>query len=420
MLSLPRLSMVLATAAALCWVVPGLVQRATQPDRVRSTAYYSAVTGQFHLRTDTFEATRYSTEDGQGQTVAEHRRDLPFVYAADLAKHRQFPAQVAGQGVTVEQARQETQVLAFKPQSWNTAGINLNTLLESAPWGTRLSLPDDMFRLETDGLTFLRTADGGVDAAKSTRFTAALTAAGVRWPLRGMGGNPSPLKDFDEGYLLVDADGRLFQLKQRQGEPEIRALGLTVSDPVRAVAVSEHPRREILGTVVTDSAVLLVTYDGRLIPLPAVGFSADSHTVQLRTDPLNRTVVSTHVLDPVGVPAQVVATDRAYQPIRTLDLPLPEEFRDRLIVQRQILAALFPLSLVQYSPAEGRVILQIRWAGSVLPALAGCLLSVAGLALLRHRRGRSAGVELLVPLLLGPAGLVAVLLFGPLCPARRR
>lgn len=416
MVSPSRLAMMAACIIALGWLAPSLVLRATQPERIRSTAYYSAVTGQFHMRTDAFDKTEYWDEAGTRQTAVEHRRVLPFVHYADLAKHGQFPAEVTGQSVTPEVARREMQVQQYKPQSWNAPAINLHTLLESAPWGTRLTLPDDMFRVEPAGLVFLRTADGSVDKAKSALFAEALNTAGIAWPLRAAGGNPSPLKDFDEGYLVIDGASRLFQMKMVQGKPDVRDLHLSIPGTLRAVAVTEHIRREFIGAVVTDSNIFLVAYDGRLINLPADGFAADSHSVLLRTDPLNRTIATTDLRDTLARPTRMVATDRDYRPVRSLDLPLPDEYRSMVQNQRRLLSLLFPFAIVQFTPTEGRVVLQLRPAASPWLAVAGCVASTLLLGAIRRRRGRIDRAELLVPLLAGPPGLVCALLFGPLTP----
>lgn len=416
MVSPSRLAMMAIGVVALGWLAPSLALRATQPERVRATAYYSAVTGQFHMRTDAFDRTAYRDESGAPQTAVEHRRVLPFTHYADLAKHGQFPAEVAGQAATPEAARREMQVQQYKPQSWNTSALNLHTLLESSPWGTRLSLPDDMFRVEPDALVFLRTADGVIDDAKSTLFTEALTAAGIVWPLRAIGGNPSPLKDFDEGYLLVDGASHLFQMRMVQDKPDIRDLHVPIPGTVRAVVVSEHMRREFIGAVVTDSGIFLVAYDGRLIGLPADGFDADNHSVLLRTDPQNRTIATTDLRDTLARPTRIVATDKDYRPVRSLDLPLPEEYRSVAQNQRKLLSLLFPFAIVQFTPTEGRVVLQVRPAASPWLAILGCVASALLLGALRRRHGTVHGAELLVPLLAGPPGLVCALLFGPLAP----
>lgn len=414
MISLSRLSLMIVGIVALTWLAPNLLLRATQPERVRTTAYYSAVTGQFHIRTDAFDKTQYRDEAGKPQTAEDYRRALPFLYFADLAKHGDFPATVAGHAVTPDLARREMQVQPFDPQRWNAPQINLNTLLESAPWETRLSLPDDMFRVDPAGVTFLRTADGSPDEAKSAQFTDALNKAGVVWPLLALGGNPSPLKEFDEGYLLVDSRSRLFQMKMVQGKPSVRDLGLQASGPVRSVIVSEHARREFIGAVVSDDAIQLVTYRGGLVSLPADGFNAGDHAATLRSDPLNYTVAVTDLRDPYTLPVVSVVTDRSYNRIRRFETARPDDYRARIQNQRQAASLLFPFSLVQFKPGEGRVTLRLKPASSPLLAALGCLGSTLILVVIRRRQKRFHPVEAILPLLTGLPGLICVLAFGPL------
>ncbi len=420
MISFSRLALVAVGVVALLWLAPTLLQRATQPERVRAVAAYSAVTGQFHLRIDAFDKTQYQDETGAQQSVEDYRRALPFIYFADLAKHGDFPATVAGQAVTPEQAKREMQVQQFDPQRWNAPRINLNSLLESAPWGTRLSLPDDMFRVEPSGITFLRTVDGSRDDAKSAQFTDALNKAGLVWPVQALGGNPSPLKEFDEGYLLVDARLRLFQMKMAQGKPLVRDLGLTAQGPVRAVIVSEHARREFIGAVVSDDAIQLVTYRGTLVTLPAEGFRADDHTASLRSDPLNYSIAVTDLRDSALRPVVTTVTNRDYQPLRRFEALRPEAYRGRILWQRNLASLLFPVSLVQFTPSEGRVVLRVEPASSPLAAALGCLASALALVVIRRRQRRFAWGEAVVPLITGLPGLICVLAFGPLSPRPAR
>lgn len=414
MLPLSRLATICVVTLALAWFLPDLFRRAAAPERVRVSAYYSALSGQFQIRTDGFDKSSFRDEDGNNLSAEDHRRLLPFLYFADLAKHGQFPGEIAGHPVSPEMAKREMQVLQLNPRDWNAPAINLHTLFESSPWGTRLSLPDDMFRVEPSGLSFIRGADGTVLEEKSRRFTQAMTAAGVTWPLAAIGGNPSPLKDFDEGYLLVDATARMFHLKMVRGEPFCRDTGLTVPGNVRSIVVDEHPRREFLGAIVTDASVLLFTYAGTLIRLPLEGFDADGSAALLRSDPLNRTLAATDLRDRLRTPMRLAATGTDYQPLHRYDLMLPAAYRAHAARVQDVASLLFPFSLVQFTPETGRVTLRFTPAANPLLALLGTSMAAVLLWLLRRRHdSRPDLVEMIFTLLTGMPGLVALTLFGP-------
>ena len=413
-LHVARLAAALVMCAAMSWLIPDAYRRATNPERMWSSAFYSAVIDRFMIRTDTSSASEYSDEDGKTYTLRDFRLLLPFLYFADLEKQKQFPSTVAGTPVTPEAARQAMQSLQLRPRDWNRDQPPLHVLLEASPTGASLGLPPDVFRLEADGITFIRCADGSVNAEKSANFRDAMNAAGVAWPLRGLGGNPTPLKPFDEGYLLVDGKGAVFQLTMVRGEPACRATGLAVEGRVRAVVVDEHPRKEFIGAIVTDAAVYLVMYGNTLTRLPLEGFDASGSLAQVRSDPLHRTVATADVRDRINLPTRYVAVTPAYAPVRRFNLGLPAPMRERLAFLQDMGSALSPFAVRQFAPEEGRILLRVEPAASLPIATLGCvaatLLLLAGR---RWQRQRVHPVEMLVTLAFGLPGLVGVALFGP-------
>lgn len=413
-LHVARLAAALVMCAAMSWLIPDAYRRGTNPERMWSSAFYSAVIDRFMIRTDTSSTSEYSDETGKAYSLRDFRQLLPFLYFADLEKQKQFPATVAGTPVTADAARQAMQSLQLRPRDWNRDQLPLHVLLESSPTGASLGLPPDVFRLNPDGITFIRCADGSVDAEKSARFRDAMNSAGVLWPLRGLGGNPTPLKPFDEGYLLVDGKGAVFQLTMVRGEPACRPTGLSVAGRVKAVVVDEHPRKEFIGAVVTDAAVFLVMYGDILTRLPLEAFDASGSLAQIRSDPLHRTVSSADVRDRINLPTRYVAVTPTYVPVRRFNLGLPAPLRERLTFLQDMGSALSPFAVRQFAPEEGRILLRIEPAASLPLAALGCV--AATLLLLAGRRWQRQRVhpaEMLVTLAFGLPGLVGVALFGP-------
>lgn len=419
--TLPRLASALAVAIALAWALPDLFQRVTAPERVRVAAFYSAPTDGFVIRTTTADRSHYTDEGGKVLSEPEARRRLPFLYFADLAKHGLFPDRVAGVAVTPEEARRQLQVMQLSSRSWTAPAVPLYILFESAPWGTRLSLPGDMMRASPTGVEFLRAADGAVLAEKSARFTAAATRAGVVWPLAALGGNPSPLKEFDDGLILVDATAHIFQMRMVEGQPAIRATGTTVPGTVRWVAVDEHPRRDILAALVTDDDIWLLGYDDSLVRLPAPGFAAERSLVTLRTDPLHRSVTIADQRDPLAAPSQLVVTDPAYQAMRSFRADWPAGHAKRLRRLDHIASLLSPVAVVQDAPELGRLALRLVPAASPALAAAAGLVACALLWGWRRRFGPRPvmAAELVLTLAGGLPMLLALVALGPLAPARR-
>lgn len=74
-----------------------------------------------------------------------------------------------------------------------------------------------------------------------------MTRKGFRFPALAVAGNPSTRKEYDEGYLLLDASRQLFHLKQVKGRPYVRAIDLPEGVQPEHLFVTEFPSRRTLG-----------------------------------------------------------------------------------------------------------------------------------------------------------------------------
>jgi hypothetical protein len=64
-------------------------------------------------------------------------------------------------------------------------------------------------------------------------------------------GNPTVKKDYDEGYVLLDANHHLFHLKQVKGRPYVRAVTLPEGLTLKHLYITEFRSRKTLA-LMTD------------------------------------------------------------------------------------------------------------------------------------------------------------------------
>ena len=134
--------------------------------------------------------------------------------------------------------------------------------------------PNHLKALRENGIEFIDMASNRIDSAKSARFTATMLRKGVRFPVREIAGNPTARKEYDEGYVLLDADGRLFHLKMVQGRPYVRAVELPEGVRLRHLFITEFRSRRMLALMTDDEnrlhALLMPGY--RVRPVEGVAF----------------------------------------------------------------------------------------------------------------------------------------------------
>ena len=146
-----------------------------------------------------------------------------------------------------------------------------------------LKMPDDVFRITSQGIEFIDMASNSVNAEKSLLFTEAMTKKNFRFPAIEIAGNPTVKKEYDEGYLLLDADRRLFHLKQVKGRPYVRAIALPEGLTLEHLYLTEFRNKKTLAFLTDINNALYVlksrTYDVVKTGVPAFNPETDALTI---------------------------------------------------------------------------------------------------------------------------------------------
>lgn len=417
MTRLSRIFIIVLAVGVMAAYLPDLFWKALDRKVHRPYILYSAENDHFIYRvSDGFGHTFYRDEHGGEYDRIAFEKMAPFFYSSDLNKWGELPEEVCGVYVDMSIIRHHRQFLVVRPYYLHTPQIDLFPLFESQSQFARLEFPPEMFRLDSR-MEFIDAASNTVNEQLSAKFTDALAGAGFTFPARYLAGNPTTRKAFDEGYFAVDDAGRIFHIKKVEGEPWIRDTGLAPESGVRYIQVKENGLREFYGWMITgDGDIHLITYeDYALVTLPVPGYAPDRMTIQLWTDPLNRTLTYYDVDEDV---IHVVTTDRKYDVVRTYDYQLE---RSRTEASETLAGILFPFDIVTESSKTDYVLFDLELGG--LLALAGIAASLVLLALLRFRfrdsgRDRSpAGlknswIDFIIVALTGFYGLVSVIVIG--------
>ena len=141
----------------------------------------------------------------------------------------------------------------------NRPNCGLWLLLESLPKRVNLEDPDDAFRFTKDGIEFINMNTGKVKPKKSKLFTDALVKKGFAFPVHELDGNPDTRKEYDEGYLLIDNNRKMYQMKMTAGQPFVKKIDLTDETVVpKFIFVTEFRSRCLRGLMTDENNVLYV------------------------------------------------------------------------------------------------------------------------------------------------------------------
>ena len=417
---MPRISKVfilLVLTAILAAFLPDLYWKVFSKASSYSTPQYSAVAGEFMIRTiDEHDRMSYTTQGGREIDREEYEINLPFFYIHDMQKWGRTPVEIDGLVYEAKQVQLERQFLRINPDMIGEPQIGLYPMFESQSKYAGLENPEEMFRVN-DRLEFIRAEDNRVDEEMSALFTDKMKEKGFTFPAKYLAGNPTTRKPFDEGYFIVDSNNKIFQVKKIKGKPWCKDTGLAPPSGVKFMQISENMRKEFYGILIDgNNRVSLISYYGyELIDLPiSEYYDPDRQSMFFIADPINRTLTFKPYVKTRDVTGdekiQSVALDRNYNKVMDISLDMDRGSTD---AARSFERVLFPFYLERSVPTSDYVELNVRFNG--VPALIGIAISLILLTFwVKIRTGsiKNSWPELLFTAFTGVYGLIAVLIAG--------
>lgn len=405
MIKFSKILLYLSATLILAWVLPWFYNFLEPAAPRRPFVMYSAVVGDFAILESSADGT--VRKDLAGNTYTDKQFDsiLPLFYYRQLMADGKFPDTLNGEPVSARVAQNENFMFRSSPRSVNNTPVPLYPLLESMSTRVDLEMPDDVFRLDRRGITFIDCTTNQVKKEKSRTFTDAMIGKGFQFPAVLIDGDPNTRKEYDEGYLVTDANGKLFHLKQTVGRPYVRYIELPADLEISHVLLTEFRSRKHLAfmTDVDGKFYMLETESYALKPLdiPPVDLRRDNFVVQ--GNAFDWTVTVTYA---DGSTSWYAIDARDYSRVAELTYPKPEPDN-----AKKIGGYLFPFQLKFTST-------QNTWAYPDFYRFSIAALPLAVvLALIYGWLHRRRGVRETIPgvvyiLLLGLYAFIPLLIFG--------
>lgn len=242
---------------------------------------YSSVVGEFAmLERGEDKKMLYYDRAGNNYTEAEFDSILPMFYYRQLVTDSRFPQTICGREVTPRMIQTSNFNFRLSPSELNKPRTGLYQMLESMSGRVDLELPDDVFRLTDSGIEFVDIATNSVNVAKSESFTKMMSSKGFKFPAYRIAGNPTDRKEYDEGYVMLDAERKLYHVKMTKSRPYCRAIELPADMTPEYLYITEFPARTMLAFIIDTQGSFWVvnrpSYDVVRTGLPAINPNKES------------------------------------------------------------------------------------------------------------------------------------------------
>ncbi len=243
----------------LAWQLPWLYNFFFAKSSKSPFTLYSSVVGEFAVIDVSDKDIVYSDLTGRHYTEAEFDSILPMFYCRQLMADGRFPETICGVEVNPYDVQRENFHARYNPSDINKPQIGLYALLESMSGRVDLQMPDDVFRITDEGIEFIDMESNTINEEKSARFTEMMLRKGFKFPATHLSGNATDRKEYDEGYVILDAERKLFHLKMTKGRPYCRAIELPEQMTAKYVYITEFSSRRMLALIVdTDNSLWVV------------------------------------------------------------------------------------------------------------------------------------------------------------------
>ncbi len=220
--------LIIATAVfAMAYYLPAFYQKSVEKRPYKTMIYFSEVSHDFIVSREVGDTLEGKSEmkyyDSKGKELKEkgYMKLLPLNNKRRLKLMGEFPDSLNGVELTPEIIRMVKRGMLMAESAYT---LQLNPLFESESGHRGVRLPEDMFRINSDGIEFLDCKTVKVNRKKSGLFNKALAAVGFSAPAKGIYGIPSTIKTKDDGYFIVDQSGQLFHLKMIKGNPFVKKI----------------------------------------------------------------------------------------------------------------------------------------------------------------------------------------------------
>jgi len=248
MIRFSKIVFTITVTLLIIWILPWCYQFLTTTKTDTPFTLYSGVINDFAFIEHADKGLTY--KDVKNQVYSEHEFDsiLPLFFYRQLLSEERLPNRLFGVDLTPRLIQTENFNFRIDPNAVNTPSIGLYPLLESMSGRVDLEMPDDVFRL-SERMEFIDIETNAINEFKTNVFTQMLQKKGFKFPAKSIAGNPTDRKEYDEGYLILDAEHNLFHVKQVKRRPYVRKIEIPKQVLVQHMFLTEFKNRKFLAFV---------------------------------------------------------------------------------------------------------------------------------------------------------------------------
>ena len=220
----------------------------------------------------------YTDEDQQTYSASEFNQITPLYNFEALAEQGLLPDHLRETKLIPQELEYNRSFVQLQPVYLDTPSFPLYPILRGSPEAGTLGMTEFFIRFKSNKIDLVNANTNTIDSTKSNQFTLELEKAHFQFPAKGVFGNPTTNKPYDEGYFIVDSRNKVFQFQIDSGNAVVKDIATISNSPETwkriepdYILVSEQNNHKLRCAIIdTDQNLWLVmgeTYTPIQIPL---------------------------------------------------------------------------------------------------------------------------------------------------------
>lgn len=219
-----------------------------------------------------------------GQKVYESY--LPFVYWRDLDIQGKLPLFIKGQEFSKKDIKSSRLSFSYNPKYLEKLEKEFYPLINPNTKIGMIKFPEHQFYVGDTEIK-VYNYDHRNNFQLSKEINSKLKDASVSFPIKHTWGKATNMKPYDLGYLMVDSNNKLINIKRENSMVKIQEISYPEDIEVAFIKLSENRQKILAGYAIdTDSNIYILDWSFKFTKLDIKGFDYKKMKFQFISNPM--------------------------------------------------------------------------------------------------------------------------------------
>lgn len=229
----------------------------------------------------------YGIKDTKTFSQKEYEEYLPFVYYKDLEIQRKLPINIKSKDYSAQEIKDSKLGFEYNFKMLKKKKVELYPLFNPQSDIGIIKFPEEFFGIFKDG-AYIYDFDNEYLKDKSEDLNQKLKELNFSFPAKKIWGKTTNIKPFDLGYLILDNQNRLFNLKKYNDKVELKEIFYPKDIKIAHISISENKQKNLSAYAIDENSnFYLLNWDFKFTKLDLKNFDYKNMRLKLVADPIN-------------------------------------------------------------------------------------------------------------------------------------